>query len=418
MLKKLAIIGTGIAGLGLGHFIHKEFDIVYYENNDYIGGHTNTVDVAEGNKLFPIDTGFIVFNEMTYPNLTRLFKELSIETKNSSMSFSVQHLPTRLEFCGSGVNGLFAQRSNFFNIPYLKLLYQINRFNTESPSILDDPKYKNYTLRQYILEKKMGTDILYRYIIPMSSAVWSTEERDMLEFPAVTLVRFFYNHGFLGLNTQHQWKTVVNGSRSYVKKIIEPFKDKFHLKNGAKKVVRESNRVKLILQDGSFEYYDKLVFACHADTALSLLENPTSEEKNLLQHFRYQKNIATLHTDDSIMPQKKLAWSSWNYRVEDNKESSVVYWMNSLQGISDKRNYFLSINDPGKINPQKIIRKINYDHPVFSVNTTDAQERLPALNEDSLINYCGSYFRFGFHEDAFTSGLNLARRLLNKGIWA
>ncbi len=418
MLKKLAIIGTGIAGLGLGHFIHKEFDIVYYDNGDYIGGHTNTVDVAEANKLFPIDTGFIVFNEVTYPNLTRLFKELSVEIKNSSMSFSVQHLPTRLEFCGSGVNGLFAQRSNFFNIPYLKLLYQINRFNTESPAILDNPKYKNYTLRQYILEKKMGTDILYRYIIPMSSAVWSTEERDMLEFPAVTLVRFFHNHGFLGLNTQHQWKTVVNGSRSYVKKIIEPFKDKFHLKNGAKKVVRESNRIKLILQDGSFEYYDRLVFACHADTALSLLENPTSEEKNLLQHFRYQKNIATLHTDDSIMPQKKLAWSSWNYRVEDNKESSVVYWMNSLQGISDKRNYFLSINDPGKINPQKIIRKINYEHPVFSVNTTDAQEKLPALNEDPLINYCGSYFRFGFHEDAFTSGLNLARRLLNKDIWS
>lgn len=418
MLKKLAIIGTGIAGLGLGHFIHKEFDIVYYDNGDYIGGHTNTVDVAEANKLFPIDTGFIVFNEVTYPNLTRLFKELSVEIKNSSMSFSVQHLPTRLEFCGSGVNGLFAQRSNFFNIPYLKLLYQINRFNTESPAILDNPKYKNYTLRQYILEKKMGTDILYRYIIPMSSAVWSTEERDMLEFPAVTLVRFFHNHGFLGLNTQHQWKTVVNGSRSYVKKIIEPFKDKFHLKNGAKKVVRESNRIKLILQDGSFEYYDRLVFACHADTALSLLENPTSEEKNLLQHFRYQKNIATLHTDDSIMPQKKLAWSSWNYRVEDNKESSVVYWMNSLQGISDKRNYFLSINDPGKINPQKIIRKINYEHPVFSVNTTDAQEKLPVLNEDPLINYCGSYFRFGFHEDAFTSGLNLARRLLNKDIWS
>ncbi len=416
-MTKLAIIGTGIAGLGLGHFIHKEFDIAYYEKNDYIGGHTNTVDVAEGNKLLPIDTGFIVFNEVTYPNLTRLFKELSVETKNSSMSFSVQHLPTRLEFSGSGVNGLFAQRSNIFNVRYLKLLYQINRFNTESPLILDDPKYKNYTLKEYILEKKMGEDILYRYIIPMSSAVWSTEERDMLQFPAVTLVRFFYNHGFLGLNTQHQWKTVVNGSRSYAKKIVEPFKDKFFLKNGAKKVIRESNRVKLILQDGTFEYYDKLVFACHADTALSLLENPTPEEKNILQAFRYQKNIATLHTDDSIMPLKKLAWSSWNYRVEDDNESSVIYWMNSLQRISDNRNYFLSINDPGKVNPQKIIRKIQYEHPIFSVNAIEAQENLPSLNRDPLINYCGSYFRFGFHEDAFTSGLNLARTLLGKEVW-
>lgn len=417
-MTKLAIIGTGIAGLGLGHFIHKDFDINYFDKSDYIGGHTNTVDVAEGRDILPIDTGFIVFNEVTYPNLTRLFQELSVDTKNSSMSFSVQHLPSRLEFCGSGVNGLFAQRSNVFNVPYLKLLYQINRFNIESPAILDDPKYLNYTLKQYILEKKMGTDILYRYIIPMSSAVWSTEERDMLEFPVVSLVRFFCNHGFLGLNTQHQWKTVVNGSRSYIKKIIEPFKDKFQLKNGAKKVIREDGRVKLILQDGSFDYYDKLVFACHADTALSLLENPTLEEKNLLQNFRYQKNIATLHTDDSIMPRKKLAWSSWNYRVEDNNDSSVIYWMNSLQGISKKINYFVSINDPNKINPQKIIRKINYEHPIFSVNAMKAQDKLFSLNQGKEIYYCGSYFKYGFHEDAFTSGLNLARTLLGRDLWS
>ncbi|MBP7281551.1 MAG: NAD(P)-binding protein [Leptospiraceae bacterium] len=417
-MTKLAIIGTGIAGLGLGHFIHKDFDINYFDKIDYIGGHTNTVDVAEGRDILPIDTGFIVFNEVTYPNLTRLFQELSVDTKNSSMSFSVQHLPSRLEFCGSGVNGLFAQRSNVFNVPYLKLLYQINRFNIESPAILDDPKYLNYTLKQYILEKKMGTDILYRYIIPMSSAVWSTEERDMLEFPVVSLVRFFCNHGFLGLNTQHQWKTVVNGSRSYIKKIIEPFKDKFQLKNGAKKVIREDGRVKLILQDGSFDYYDKLVFACHADTALSLLENPTLEEKNLLQNFRYQKNIATLHTDDSIMPRKKLAWSSWNYRVEDNNDSSVIYWMNSLQGISKKINYFVSINDPNKINPQKIIRKINYEHPIFSVNAMKAQDKLFSLNQGKEIYYCGSYFKYGFHEDAFTSGLNLARTLLGRDLWS
>lgn len=417
-MTKLAIIGTGIAGLGLGHFIHKDFDINYFDKSDYIGGHTNTVDVAEGRDILPIDTGFIVFNEVTYPNLTRLFQELSVDTKNSSMSFSVQHLPSRLEFCGSGVNGLFAQRSNVFNVPYLKLLYQINRFNIESPAILDDPKYLNYTLKQYILEKKMGTDILYRYIIPMSSAVWSTEERDMLEFPVVSLVRFFCNHGFLGLNTQHQWKTVVNGSRSYIKKIIEPFKDKFQLKNGAKKVIREDGRVKLILQDGSFDYYDKLVFACHADTALSLLENPTLEEKNLLQNFRYQKNIATLHTDDSIMPRKKLAWSSWNHRVEDNNDSSVIYWMNSLQGISKKINYFVSINDPNKINPQKIIRKINYEHPIFSVNAMKAQDKLFSLNQGKEIYYCGSYFKYGFHEDAFTSGLNLARTLLGRDLWS
>lgn len=417
MLKRIAIIGTGIAGMGLGHFIHKEFDISYFDKNDYVGGHTNTVDVAERHKLHPVDTGFIVYNEVNYPNLTRLFKELSVETKKSSMSFSVQHLPSRLEFCGSGVNGLFAQRSNLFNIRYLRMLYQINRFHTEAISILDDPKYKNYTLKEYVLEKKMGTDILYRYIIPMSSAVWSTEEKEMLDFPAVTLVRFFYNHGFLGLNTQHQWRTVTNGSRTYAKKLIEPFKDKFHLKNGAKKVIREANRVKLILQDGTYDYYDKLVFACHADTALSLLENPTKEEKSILQNFRYQHNLATLHTDETVMPHKKLAWSSWNYRVENNGEPSVIYWMNSLQGISETQNYFLSINDPGKINPQKIIRKIEYEHPVFSVNAIEAQEKLPSLNEGSLINYCGSYFKYGFHEDALTSGINLARTLLGKDVW-
>lgn len=419
-MAKIAVIGTGIAGMGCGHFLHKRHDIYFFEKNGYIGGHTNTVDVEEDGNLLPIDTGFIVYNEVTYPNLVRLFKTLKVETKDSSMSFSVQHLPTDLEFCGSGIRGLFSQKKNFFNLGFLKLLYQINRFNDEAPRILNNPKYKSYTMRQYIEEFKYGTDILYRYLIPMSSAVWSTEEDLMLEFPATTLIRFFFNHGFLGLHTQHQWKTVSNGSRSYVKILTAPFADKIQLKNGVKKVIRdrEKKSVKVISEDGSAKEFDRVIFACHGDTALSLIENPTEDEKNYLSQFKYQKNIATLHTDSSIMPKISQAWSSWNYRVEKDGSSSTIYWMNSLQGISKKVNYFLSINDPGRVSKDKILKVIEYEHPVFNVAATDAQQNLQTLNKDPYLNFCGSYFKYGFHEDALTSAVDVCSQILGKSAWS
>ena len=224
-MESIAIIGTGIAGMACGHYLHEKYDIKLFEKNNYVGGHTNTLTIDEDGEDIRIDSGFIVYNEATYPNLTRLFKELNVETKPTSMSFSVQHVPSGLEFSGTGINGLFSQRKNIFNLKFIRLLTEINRFNNESIEILEDPKYEEYTLLDYASEKKFSEDFLIKYLIPMSSAVWSTQPELMLKFPAVTLVRFFKNHGFMGLNTQHQWRTVVNGSQAYREKLIKPFKN-------------------------------------------------------------------------------------------------------------------------------------------------------------------------------------------------
>lgn len=422
MKEKLAIIGTGIAGMGTAHFLHKQYDIHLFDNANYVGGHTNTVHVDENGRTVPIDTGFIVYNEVNYPYLTRLFRELSVPVKNSNMSFSVQYIPTGLEFCGSGISGLFCQKKNFFSPRFYRLLYNINRFNTEAPKILDNPKYSSHTLEDYIKEFSYHTDMLEQYLIPMSSAVWSTPINKMMKFPAATLVRFFFNHGFLGLNTQHQWKTVVNGSRTYADIITKPYKDRIRLNTKIKKVKKEKNGVKIKFEGGTEENFEKVVFACHGDTALSLLEEPTVLESELLSQFHYEKNIATLHTDASIMPKTRDAWSSWNYRVEKKhagewSDSNIIYWMNSLQGVSEKVNYFVSINDPGLINEKMVIKRIEYDHPLFTPQTAEAQKKLPELNKQGNLFYCGSYFRYGFHEDAFMSAVELCKVLSREPIW-
>ncbi len=422
MKEKIAIIGSGIAGLGSAYFLKKHHDITIFEKNSYIGGHTNTIDVDDDGTTIPIDTGFIVYNEVTYPNLTRLFQEIGLETKNSKMSFSVQHTPSGLEFCGSGLDGLFTQRKNLLSIRFWKLLYQINRFNTLAPKILDDPQYDGISIGQYIQKEKFGNDILDFYLVPMSSAVWSTPRELMLEFPATTLIRFFYNHGFLGLSTQHQWKTVANGSRSYIDKLIGSIKKNVLVNAGVEKVKRIQDGVEVILQNKQKFLFDKVIFATHADTTYQLLDSSKPKEKALLSQFSYNHNIATVHTDASIMPKNKKAWSSWNYRVEktggqNGWDSNIIYWMNSLQDVSKKKDYFISINDPGLLQKDAIIQTIEYEHPFFSMAAINAQRELSSLNKDTNIYYCGGYFRYGFHEDAFKSAVDLCTTLLGKDPW-
>lgn len=419
-MLKIAIIGTGIAGMGSAHFLHKTHDITIYEQNDYIGGHTNTVTVDEDGSPVYIDTGFMVFNYKTYPNLCRLFAEIGAPVKKTDMSFSVQHVPTGLEYSGSSVNHLFAQRKNIFNIKYLKMLMQIKRFNEESIKILDDPKYADYSIGQYIEEFGFGKDMLWKYLVPMSSAVWSTPMEQMLDFPAVTLIRFFQNHGFLGLDTQHQWYTLDKGSQSYREILIGPFKDRIHINRKAVKVTRANGKVTVYASDGTAEAYDRVIIATHGDQALNLLEAPTNDEQQVLSCFKYQYNKATLHTDESIMPKAKLAWSSWNYRIQQQDGQlapSTIYWMNQLQGVSDKKNYFVSINPHDNIDSKKIIREIDYEHPLFDVPAINAQAQLHKLNQSGPVYFCGSYFKYGFHEDAFASAVQLSSQLLGKAVY-
>ncbi|EMO42679.1 NAD(P)/FAD-dependent oxidoreductase [Leptospira noguchii] len=418
--ESIAIIGTGISGMGCAHFLQKDFDLKIFEKESYIGGHTNTIDVIEEEKLIPIDTGFIVFNHVTYPNLKRLFEELDVPTKKTSMSFSVQHVSDGLEFCGSGIGGLFAQKKNLINPRFFRLLYNINRFNKKATDILEDPKYLNYTLEDFVIEQGYHRDLLEYYLVPMSSAVWSMVEDKMLKFPAFLLVKFFLNHGFLGLNAQHQWYTVQGGSKEYVKRLTAPILNKFQLNSEVKSVEPVGNKVGITLKKGKLELFDKVILATHADTSLKLLSKPSVLQRQLLKEFKYQKNVATLHTDSSAMPKTKAAWSSWNYRMEKIRgemKTFTVYWMNSLQKVSNKKNYYVSINDPGTVDKKKIIQEIEYSHPLFSVESFKAQDKLFELNSQGNIFFCGSYFRNGFHEDGLWSAKLLSETLLNRRIW-
>ncbi|ALL04742.1 NADP transhydrogenase subunit alpha [Pedobacter sp. PACM 27299] len=411
MMEKVAIIGTGIAGMGCGHLLQKKYHLTFYEEQDYIGGHTNTITLEEHGEPVYIDTGFMVFNQQTYPQLSRLFDKIHAPVKTTDMSFSVQYLPDHLEYSGSSLNHLFAQRRNLFNPSFLKMLMQINRFNKESVAILDQPKYENYSIGKYISEFGYSQDMLWKYLIPMSSAVWSTPMEQILDFPAVSLIRFFKNHGFLGLDTQHQWYTLHNGSQSYRELLIKPFKDRIQLRKKVVEVSRMADgKGSVLAADGSSAIYDRVILACHADQAYGMVKDKTPDELRLLSKFKYQPNKAVLHTDSNLMPKKKLAWSSWNYRVEKQGDAlvpSTIYWMNRLQQVSNHQDYFVSINPSSSIDTKKIIREIDYEHPLFDVPAMQAQKELPILNQHGPLYYCGSYFKYGFHEDAYASAVAL-----------
>ena len=423
-MKSLAIIGTGIAGLGAAHFLHKRFDLTLYEQNDYSGGHTNTITVDEDGRSVPIDTGFMVFNHVTYPNLTRLFRELDVQTKPTSMSFSVQHTPCRLEYNGSSVNQLFGQRRNLVNARHWRMLLSIDRFNREGVRAFDEPRWANYALGEYVSERGYGDDMLNRFLVPMGSAVWSTPPDKMLDFPAMTLLRFWHNHGFLGRDTQHPWYTVVNGAKSYVTKITEPLCGRIQVKNRAVRVERLGGGVRIAAQSGGVREFDKVILACHADQALALLVDPTEMERRLLSAFKYQPNTATLHSDASLMPRTRRCWASWNYRIDEARDGGVMpsthYWMNSLQGVSRRKDYFVSLNSHDRIAPREVLKRIEYEHPLFDSAAVAAQRELPSLNQigpEQTTYYAGAWFKYGFHEDGFTSGLDCARAVSGQAIW-
>lgn len=426
-MTKLAIVGTGIAGMGCAHFLHRDFDVTIFEQNDYVGGHTNTVTAREPGtgREVPIDTGFMVFNRVTYPLLCRLFADLSVPVKPTDMSFSMRDHTSGLEWCGSSVRHLFAQRRNFFNLRFLRMLRQVHRFNSEAVAALDDPATALLTLGEYVRQRNYGRDFFDLYLVPMSSAVWSTPPEQMLEFPAATLLRFFHNHGFLGLQTQHPWWTVDGGAREYVRRITAPWRDRIRTGNRVVRVQRLGAHVIVSTASGRREAFDRLILATHADQALALLGDPTPLESRVLRAFQYQANTATLHTDPTVMPRTKRAWASWNYELARDAAGRFApathYWMNRLQGVSDRENYFVSINRPGHLAPDRVLRTIAYRHPLFNLAAVRAQTELPHLNDRARhateTYFAGSYFRHGFHEDAFMSAVNLSALLLERDPW-
>jgi predicted NAD/FAD-binding protein len=405
-MKRVAIVGTGIAGLSCAYTLAPYVDLSIYEKNDYVGGHTNTVMVEEEGKLIPIDTGFMVYNETTYPQLTALFQTLKVPTEPTCMSFSVQHTPSQLEFSGNGWNGLFAQRKNLYQIAHWKLLFNIHRFNTHCEEILSDPLLQKLTLQEYCRLRNYSEDFQKRYLIPMASAVWSSCEKSILDFPALSLVRFFSQHRFLSLKGQFTWRTVTGGSRVYRDLLTQSFEKKIQISRAIASVRYEDPWVYVKDQRGTEEKFNAVVIATHADEALALLNTPTLLQKKLLSVFHYQKNEVWLHRDERVMPKNRRTWSSWNYKT-DGSSSTTIYWMNRLQKVSQKKNYFISINGP-EIDPKWVVKKFIYEHPLMTLQSSDAQNELPKLNEKGPVFFCGSYFKYGFHEDALQSGLDAA----------
>lgn len=422
MRERLAVVGGGIAGLGAAWLLRKRYDVTILEREPRIGGHSNTVEVEEDERAVPIDTGFMVFNKVTYPHLLRLFDELRVPIKRTEMSFSVRHDGLDVEYNGMGLNRVFAQRCNLLRPRYLKLLVQILRFFRVANASLEDESLESMTLDDFVRLHHLGDDFLRLYLVPMSSSIWSIAPGSALDFPAATLVRFFHNHGFLGVTTHHPWFTVDGGSREYVKRMLADLPGA-RVSVDVVSVEPKDGGVLVRTRDGGSEIYDRVILAAHADESLAMLARPTPLQAKLLSAFRYHANETVLHTDKSVMPQRKLAWASWNYRMDpvaDGDRPSTHYYMNRLQGVSERVNYFVSLNYTDRIDPAKVLWKTSYTHPIFDRPALAAQHHLPSINaesHDQRVFFCGSYFRYGFHEDAFASAVQCAQAVCGEDPW-
>lgn len=437
---RLAIIGTGIAGLGAAHLLKDCYQLSIFEKNDYIGGHGNTLMVLEnkaqinsGNPISEgradtrqvfIDSGFMVMNAQTYPQLNKLFAELQVPLKETSMSFSVQNRDSGIEWCGSGLNELFGQRKNMMRPRFWKFVLELDRFNKVAERDLNSQYFDSMTIEEYAAYNKFSQDLLNHYLLPMGASIWSTPPDKMLSFPAATLLRFFHNHRFNnGLKDHLSWQTIEGGARVYIAKLSEPFADCIRLNTKVEKLSKLKDGVVLNFSNGPAEHFDAVILAGHADESLRILGEPNDLERELLGSFSYQKNIAILHTDVGVMPENRRCWASWNFRLDKSSSrsaekgkfaSSVHYYMNRLQSLPTEIDYFVSLNATDLIDRNKIIKEITYHHPVFSVNSAKAQKRLADINNqeaEQRVFFCGSYFRYGFHEDAYLSAQNLALRL-------
>ncbi|MCX7809618.1 MAG: FAD-dependent oxidoreductase [Leptospiraceae bacterium] len=413
MKPKIAIIGSGISGIACAYYLSKDFDITLFEKENYLGGHTNTIEILRDNKIIPVDTGFIVFNLHTYPNLLNFFNELEVEFIESNMSFSVWNQNKSLYYAGTNINTIFAQRKNFFNIRFYKLLKEILRFNKFIHIYYNKEISYSISINDFLKEYKFDNFFSENYLIPMCSAIWSTDPQKILDFPLKTLVHFFKNHGLASVNGHYQWYTVKNGSYNYIKKVLKKSSFKYYLNEPVLEVIRnkEKNNITILTKNRKQEF-DFAIIATHSPTALKILKDATKKEKEILSKFHYQKNIAILHEDNNIMCYDKKIWSSWNYKIGKDFKTSTTYYMKKLQPWIDF-DLFVSINEYENINNKKIYKIIEYEHPVFDTEAIKYQDRLYELNNNGLVYFCGAYFRYGFHEDGILSSLEVVNKIKN-----
>jgi predicted NAD/FAD-binding protein len=410
---KIAIIGTGISGLSVAHQLYPHHELTLFEANHYAGGHSNTVDVNENGKLIPIDTGFIVLNDWTYPNFIKILQSLNVDTYDSEMSFSARCEERQFEWCGNGIGGLVFNRDNWKKLSAYKMLVDIVNFNRLANRAVqpNSSLSSQQTLGDFLSTNKFSQAFIDYYILPMGAAIWSSSLVDINQYPALSFLNFFKNHGLLSVNNQPQWRTIAGGSREYVKKLTQPFQDRIHLNCAVERVIRHSDTVTLHTSQGDSFDFDHVFIACHSDQTLAMLDQASPLEQSTLGAIQYQHNVATLHTDSSIMPKRRKSWCAWNYLLSqgDDQQAKVTYYMNLLQRLDTHEDYFVSLNMEEKISPKKIVRSIPYMHPLFNHEAIQAQANFAAINGVNNTWYCGAYWRNGFHEDGVWSGLEAVK---------
>jgi predicted NAD/FAD-binding protein len=410
----IAVAGTGISGLSAAWLLSRRHRVTVYEQADRIGGHSNTITASMDGVSTPVDTGFIVFNRTAYPNLVALFELLEVPTQDSEMSFAVSLDGGALEYSGSGLAGLFGQRANMLRPRFWSMLRDILRFYREAPH---DPRLagdEHITLGEYLRASGYGAAFRDDHLLPMAGAIWSASASEMLAYPAAAFVRFHANHGLLQVTGRPVWRTVTGGSRNYVSRLIKPFADRIRLDSAVRRVERFDGGVAVTDSKGRTERYDHIVMATHADQALAALADPSARERELLGAFRYSRNLAVLHTDESFMPRRRGVWSSWNYLGSRNETAGsvcVTYWMNRLQNLKTDKPLFVTLNPPRPPHAGTLLHSEVYDHPIFDVAALQAQRKLWLLQGERNTWYCGAHFGSGFHEDGLQSGLAVAEQL-------
>ena len=402
---KIAIVGAGIAGNTLAYHLSKQHDITVFEAGGHIGGHTHTHDIVHEGKRFSVDTGFIVFNDRTYPHFSHLLEQLKVPWQASDMSFSVRCEKTGMEYNGTTLNSLFAQRSNLLKPSFYRMISEILQFNKQSLELLEHGD--EIELGDYLAQHRYSRQFIDYYILPMGAAVWSTEARQMMHFPARFFVRFFHHHGMLSIDDRPQWRVIQGGSARYAEALTAGFRDRIRLNTPVATVRRLKRSVRVTPVNGPEESFDWVFFACHSDQALHALSDASPQEKEILGAIPYQQNEIVLHTDATMMPKRKLAWAAWNYHVTAKPLArvAVTYNMNILQGLSSREPLLVTLNHTAQIDPAKIIKRLSYDHPVYTTEGAAAQLRHHEVSGVNRTGYCGAYWRNGFHEDGVWSAL-------------
>ncbi|MCH8500367.1 MAG: FAD-dependent oxidoreductase [Aliidiomarina sp.] len=419
---KIAVIGSGIAGMTAAHLLSREHTVWMFEKNDYIGGHTATIDVEVEGSKFAIDTGFIVFNDRTYPHFKTLLRANGVDWQDTEMSFSVTNPVTGLEYNGHSFATLFAQKRNLFRPRFYRMLSDIVAFNKAAKQALAERsqvELDTLTLADFVAELGLGDDFSQNYLLPMCAAIWSASLRESSQFPLGFFLRFFINHGLLNIQDRPQWHVIKGGSRSYIPALTAPFAERIILNANVAAVSRNPDGVTLHFADQREEQFDQVIFACHSDQALALLADATPAETEILQGIPYQENEVVLHTDIGQLPRRKAAWASWNYRLPKDQgregaelPATVTYNMNILQGIQQAPVTFcVTLNNTAAIEPSKILRTFKYAHPVYSVSSFQARARRHEICGHNHTHFCGAYWYSGFHEDGVRSAVDVVRRL-------